>query len=115
MAGTERESSRASRLASNMGLHSRGLPGPSPEADSDPSMRNVNSMGSTNPSVRFLSLLRLALPSILLQSGAPLAITFQTALIGRKATELVAAWAIVASESAAAADLPPGATVSGVR
>lgn len=62
-------------------------------------MRNVGSHSTgPNPSVRFLSLLRLALPSILLQSGAPLAITFQTALIGRKATELVAAWAIVASE-----------------
>ncbi|CAI7832805.1 unnamed protein product, partial [Closterium sp. NIES-53] len=49
-----------------------------------------------NPVLHYSSLLRLALPSILLQSGAPLAITFQTALLGRKSTEIVAAWAIVA-------------------
>ena len=56
-----------------------------------------------NPVLHYTSLLRLALPSILLQSGAPLAITFQTALLGRKGTELVAAWAIVASKRCHAA------------
>eukprot|EP00897_Mesotaenium_endlicherianum_P000720 jgi/Mesen1/10649/ME000009S10441 len=58
--------------------------------------------GSHNVAIRYLSLLRLALPSILLQSGAPLAITVQTALLGRKATSLVAAWAIVATATNAA-------------
>ncbi|CAI5929949.1 unnamed protein product [Closterium sp. NIES-65] len=55
-----------------------------------------------NPVLHYSSLLRLALPSILLQSGAPLAITFQTALLGRKSTEIVAAWAIVATATNAA-------------
>ncbi|CAI5529529.1 unnamed protein product [Closterium sp. Naga37s-1] len=52
------------------------------------------------PSTGYGALFRLALPSILLQSGAPLAITVQTALLGRKDTQLVAAWAVVASEFA---------------
>lgn len=55
-----------------------------------------------NPAVRYLALLRLALPSILLQSGAPLAITVQTALLGHKSAELVAAWAVVATATNAA-------------
>ncbi|GJP30544.1 hypothetical protein CLOM_g3798 [Closterium sp. NIES-68] len=50
----------------------------------------------------YWALFRLALPSILLQSGAPLAITVQTALLGRKDTQLVAAWAVVATATNAA-------------
>ncbi|CAI5503936.1 unnamed protein product [Closterium sp. Naga37s-1] len=55
---------------------------------------------SADPSTAYWALFRLALPSILLQSGVPLAITVQTALLGRKDTQLVAAWAVVASEFA---------------
>ncbi|CAI7772382.1 unnamed protein product, partial [Closterium sp. NIES-54] len=54
------------------------------------------------PSTGYGALFRLALPSILLQSGAPLAITVQTALLGRKDTQLVAAWAVVATATNAA-------------
>lgn len=57
---------------------------------------------SQNAAVSYSSLVALALPSILLQSGAPLAITVQTALLGHKATSILAAWAIVATATNAA-------------
>eukprot|EP00850_Spirogloea_muscicola_P006082 SM000028S10176 [mRNA] locus=s28:808937:811922:+ [translate_table: standard] len=50
-----------------------------------------------SPAVRYGALLRLALPSMLLQSAAPAAITVQTALLGHKARELVAVWAVVST------------------
>ncbi len=56
-------------------------------------------MSASAVSLSYRSLCALALPSILLQSGAPIAITVQTALLGRKSTDLLAAWAIVASTS----------------
>ncbi|CAI5967868.1 unnamed protein product [Closterium sp. NIES-65] len=61
----------------------------------------------------YWALFRLALPSILLQSGAPLAITVQTALLGRKDTQLVAAWAVMRARGvgmhAGATGMPAGA------
>ncbi|CAI5529749.1 unnamed protein product [Closterium sp. Naga37s-1] len=69
-------------------------------ADADPSARG--GAGAADPSTGYWALFRLALPSILLQSGSPLAITVQTALLGRKDTQLVAAWAVVATATNAA-------------
>lgn len=62
-------------------------------------LKNQAEVATTiNPLVTFFALARIALPSILLQSGAQLATTFQTALLGHKSADLVAIWAIVASK-----------------
>ncbi|CAI5459317.1 unnamed protein product [Closterium sp. Yama58-4] len=81
-------------------------------AGADPSARGG---AGADPSTGYGALFRLALPSILLQSGAPLAITVQTALLGRKDTQLVAAWAVVARHVARAGGMGIRARGMGAR
>lgn len=90
------------------GLHAAAVNG---AANGGPQIRTAGSLprrppaleraGSIHPKdeiraeTTYLELLLLAIPSMLLSGAAPLAVTVQTAMLGQKATELLAAWAVV--------------------
>ncbi|GAQ78988.1 MATE efflux family protein [Klebsormidium nitens] len=92
------------------GLHAAAVSG---AANGGPQIRTAGSLprrppaleraGSIHPKeeiraeTTYLELLLLAIPSMLLSGAAPLAVTVQTAMLGQKATELLAAWAVVSA------------------